>query len=112
MLYKILAASLWAEAASRAELPWAPADLRDGFVHLSGASQLRETARRHFTGQRALVLLTIDPARLDAGTLRWEPSRGGALFPHVHGPIPLEAVVRAEPLVPIEGGWAFPDGIA
>ena len=104
-LYKILDASSWARV--EAHVPWAEVDEADGFVHLSARSQVRETARRHFAGKRDLVLLTIDPDRLTPGTLRWEPSRGGALFPHVYGDIPREAVTREEPLEEGPDGFVF-----
>lgn len=98
VVYKIMAADLWARAEHEARVPWAPVDVGDGFVHLSSSAQLAETARRHFAGQRDLVLLHIDPAKIPEGRLRWEPSRGGALFPHVYGDIPLGAVTRVEPM--------------
>ena len=63
-------------------------DRQDGFIHLSGADQVVETARRHFAGATGLTLLTVDPDRL-GDALRWEPSRGGALFPHLYGPLPV-----------------------
>ncbi len=107
-LYKILTAEQWARAPVEARVPWAPVDEQDGFVHLSAVSQVRETARRHFAGQSALVLLAIEPARLSPGALRWELSRGGALFPHVYGDIPLDAVERVHPLEPVGEGFAFP----
>ncbi len=97
-LYKILPAARWAEAEALGRVPEAPVDLQDGFLHLSDASQVHETARRHFAGQTDLVLITLDPARFAPDTLRWEPSRGGALFPHVYGAVPLDAVVRVDPL--------------
>ncbi|MBX3274203.1 MAG: DUF952 domain-containing protein [Sandaracinaceae bacterium] len=107
-LYKILPAARWADAAREGRVPEAEVDVRDGFLHLSDATQVRETARRHFAGQRGLVLVTLDPARFAQGTLRWEPSRGGALFPHVHGAVPLAAVVRVDPLEPDGDDFAFP----
>lgn len=97
-LYKILPAARWAEAEALGRVPEAPVDVRDGFLHLSDGTQVHETARRHFAGQTDLVLITLDPARFTEETLRWEPSRGGALFPHVYGAVPLEAVLRVEPL--------------
>jgi uncharacterized protein (DUF952 family) len=109
-LYKILSAALWRQA--RDTMPWAPVDLADGFVHLSARSQVRETARLHFAGQSDLVLLEIDAARLATGTLRWETSRGGALFPHVHGDVPRDAVVAVSPLREVDGAFAFPDEVA
>ena len=104
-LYKILEASSWERADEH--VPRAEVDERDGFVHLSARSQVRETARRHFAGRRDLMLLTIEPDRLVPGTLRWEPSRGGALFPHVYGDVPRAAVTRAEPLEEGPDGFAF-----
>ena len=83
-------------------------DRADGFIHFSTAAQLPESARRHRSGQTNLVLLAVDPAALGA-SLRWEPSRQGALFPHLYGPLPLPAVrsvsdlplgVDGVPLVP------------
>ncbi|MCA9605996.1 MAG: DUF952 domain-containing protein [Myxococcales bacterium] len=97
-LYKSLPAARWAEADALGRVPEAPVDLQDGFLHLSDASQVHETARKHFAGQTDLVLIALDPARFTEGTLRWEPSRGGALFPHVYGAVPLRAVLRVEPL--------------
>lgn len=97
-IYKIIARGAW-EAASRAgRLEGAAIDLADGYIHLSTAAQAPETARRHFTGQADLVLLRIDAARLGP-TLKWEPSRGGALFPHLYGPLDcglVEAVTAIE----------------
>ncbi len=111
LVYKIIAAALWARAEREQRVPWAPVDVADGFVHLSSASQLRETARLHFAGQRDLVLVSVDPERIPGGRLRWEPSRGGALFPHVYGDVPLAAVTRVEPLASADGAFVFPDAI-
>jgi len=74
-------------------------DLKDGFIHFSTASQLPESARKHRAGQTGLVLLAVDPDVL-GDSLRWEPSRSGALFPHVYGGLPVSAVrwVRDLPL--------------
>lgn len=95
-VFKILSGEAWREAEVTGRLPWSAKDLEDGFVHLSTAEQVAETARRHFAGQVGLVLVELDAAKLSE--LRWEPSRGGALFPHVYGEISLAAVVRAGPL--------------
>jgi uncharacterized protein (DUF952 family) len=74
-------------------------DLADGFIHFSAADQARETARRHFAGQDDLLVLVVEAASLGRD-LRWEPSRGGALFPHLYAPLPTALVVetRAAPL--------------
>ncbi|MEV0729237.1 DUF952 domain-containing protein [Polymorphospora sp. NPDC050346] len=108
MIYKLLAAAEWAEARARGSYPGSAVDRRDGYVHLSGRDQVVETAARHFAGQRGLVLLTVDPGRLGAD-LRWEPSRGGALFPHLYAPLPVDAVVRAED---VPGDVPVPDAVA
>lgn len=79
-------------------MPRAPVDVSDGFVHLSSAAQVEETAAKHFAGQTELLLLDVDETRLVPGTLRWEPSRGGALFPHVYGEVPVTAVVQERAL--------------
>lgn len=96
-VYKILTDDLWRAFAASGRLEGAPVDLADGFIHLSAADQVRETAARHFAGLSGLVLVTVDAASLGAA-LRWEPSRGGALFPHLHGPLDLTSVRSARPL--------------
>jgi uncharacterized protein (DUF952 family) len=68
-----------------------PDDRRDGFIHLSTAAQIAGTLARHFAGEAGLLLVAADPAALGEA-LKWEPSRGGALFPHLYGPLPLSAV--------------------
>lgn len=88
--------ALWAQRSS--SMPRAPVDVSDGYVHLSAAGQVAETAAKHFAGQTDLLLLDVDEAKLAPGTLRWEPSRGGALFPHVYGEVPVAAVVRERAL--------------
>lgn len=85
-------------------------DLKDGFIHLSSYEQVKETAARHFWGQEDLVLIAVCGSALGTA-LKWEPSRGGALFPHIYGPLPLSAVetVFELPLQP-DGTHRFPDG--
>jgi uncharacterized protein (DUF952 family) len=85
-VYKIAARADWDAAVRAGALAGAAIDLRDGYIHLSTATQARETVRLHFAGQTGLVLLRIDAAALGEA-LRWEPSRGGALFPHLYGPL-------------------------
>ncbi len=110
-LYKIMPASLYAQAEAERRLPWAPVDVADGFVHLSAASQVRETADKHFAGQRDLLLIEVLPERLPAGALLWEVSRGGALFPHVHGDVPLEAIGEVTLIGHDPRGHVLPDAI-
>lgn len=96
-VYKILPAALWREAQAKGRFTGSQADLRDGFIHFSTAAQVAETAARHFAGQSDLLLLSVDTARLGTA-LKWEPSRGGALFPHLYGPLELAAVLHILPL--------------
>jgi uncharacterized protein (DUF952 family) len=75
----------------------APVDLADGYIHLSTNAQLGETVDKHFAGQSELHLVAVDLAVLGEA-VRWEPSRGGTLFPHVYGDLPLSAVIAYGPL--------------
>lgn len=86
-------------------------DLADGFIHFSTASQVRGSAAKHRAGQSGLVLLTVDAGRL-GDALRWEPSRGGQLFPHLYGTLPVAAVRRVDEL-PLgdDGLHRFPDHV-
>jgi len=80
-------------------------DKRDGFIHFSTAQQLAETLQKHFAGARDLVLLYVREQLIEPEeALRWEPSRGGALFPHVYGSLPIAAVERVEALTLDERG--------
>ena len=94
-IYKICPASLWREAERNGVFRGSNDDLRDGFIHLSTAAQVPETAAKHFAGQRDLLLLHVDAARLGAA-LKWERSRGGALFPHLYGALAISAVTRVD----------------
>lgn len=97
IIYKILRAQEWQEASKKGRFDGAPVDLKDGYIHFSAADQLRGTAAKHFAGEDGLVLLGIETEELGAA-LKWEPSRGGALFPHLYAPLPLSAVKSVEPL--------------
>ena len=108
-VYKICESALW-RAAERAGLfRGAPVDVRDGFIHFSTKDQVRETAAKHFAGAANLTLIAVDGDALD-GALKWEVSRGGGLFPHLYGALPLSAVRWAKPL-PLgrDGGHVFPE---
>ena len=96
-IYKIAPRLQWAEAEKTGRFDGAPVDLADGFIHFSTSEQVRETAEKHFRGQDDLVLVAVDAAKLGAG-LKYEPSRGGALFPHLYGPLELYAVSWVKPL--------------
>jgi uncharacterized protein (DUF952 family) len=97
LIYKVLRAAEWSELAARGETPGAPVDLADGFVHFSTAEQLPETLARHFAGEAGLMLLAVD-ADAAGPALAWEPSRGGALFPHLYRTLVLGDVLWAKPL--------------
>jgi len=112
LIYKIVPAPLWREAERLGRLDGAPVDLADGFIHFSTAEQVRETGEKHFKGQDDLLLVTVDPGRLH-DALIYEPSRGGALFPHLYAPLPLEAVIGVEPLpMNADGSHVYPAAIA
>ncbi|MSO93214.1 MAG: DUF952 domain-containing protein [Rhodospirillales bacterium] len=87
-------------------------DAADGFIHFSGRAQVVASAAKHRKGQTGLVLLSVDPARVSQ-ILKWEPSRGGQLFPHLYGALPLAAVIRVDPL-PLgpDGDHVFPAGFS
>src|SRR4051812_8512524 len=108
-IYKICDAVLWRDAERAGVFGGAPVDLADGYIHFSTAGQVPETAARHFAGKAGLLLVAVDAAALGAA-LRYEPSRGGAMFPHLYGKLPLSAVrwVRPLPLGP-DGRHVFPE---
>jgi uncharacterized protein (DUF952 family) len=108
MIYKILRSDEWAALQAQGETKGAPIDVADGYVHFSTADQVRETAAKHFADVDGLMLLAYDESAL-TGDLRWEPSRGGALFPHLYGPLRLSDMVWAKPLPLGASGHAFPD---
>lgn len=111
VVYKICPKALWRAAETAGCFEGAPVDQADGFIHLSTATQVRESAARHFAGVADLLLVGVN-ADLLGDRLRWEPSRGGRLFPHLYGRLPLSAVSRVEalPLSP-GGGHTFPADI-
>jgi uncharacterized protein (DUF952 family) len=100
-IYKIFRAPEWEAFQAAGHTLGAPIDLRDGYVHLSTAAQVQETAAKHFAGESGLVLLAADETRL-VPELKWEPSRGGALFPHLYRELRAEDVLWSAPL-PLEG---------
>lgn len=103
-IYHICRAEEWAAAEAAGVYHGSSQDAADGFIHFSSAAQVRASAAKHRAGQDGLTLIAADPDLLGAA-LKWEPSRGGALFPHLYGPLPAAAVVRADPL-PLGGGGA------
>lgn len=104
IVFKILPADDWAQARASGAFAGSADDLRDGFIHLSTAAQLAGTAARHFAGRPDLVLVAFAVAALGSD-LAWEPSRGGALFPHLYAPLPAALALWQAPLV------LGPDGV-
>jgi uncharacterized protein (DUF952 family) len=96
-IYKICPASAWREAERQGVFRGSPVDLRDGFIHFSTASQVTETARKHFAGQDGLFLVAVDADAL-GDALKWEPSRNDELFPHLYGELDFGAVAAVDPL--------------
>jgi uncharacterized protein (DUF952 family) len=107
LIFKIAPRPLWDEAQARGSFAGAPVDHADGYIHFSTAAQVRETAAKHFAGQDDLLLVATD--RLGPA-LKWEVSRGGALFPHLHAALDLSAVTWVKPL-PLgeDGRHVFPE---
>jgi uncharacterized protein (DUF952 family) len=100
-IYKILSREAWRAAHEAGRFEGSPLDLADGFIHFSTAAQAQETARRHFAGQAGLVVLEVEADDLGAA-LRWEPSRGGDLFPHLYEAL-RAADVRFVTEAPLDG---------
>jgi uncharacterized protein (DUF952 family) len=96
-IYKICERRLWQTAEADGAFRGSADDIRDGFIHFSTAAQLAETAAKRFAEQPDLILIAVDAGRLGP-QLKWEPSRGGALFPHLYAPLPLDAVRWVRPL--------------
>jgi uncharacterized protein (DUF952 family) len=99
-VYKICRPDEWAAAEGDGIFRGSPNDQRDGFIHFSTAAQLPGTVEKYFAAQPGLVLIAINADALGAA-LKWEPSRGGALFPHLYGDLSLAAVLWCRPLASI-----------
>ncbi|WP_102959818.1 DUF952 domain-containing protein [Mangrovicella endophytica] len=110
-IYKIVSKAAWRDAEAAGVFTGAPVDLADGYIHFSTGAQVRETAERHFRGADDLLLVAVGTAALGS-ELKWEPSRGGALFPHLYGPLRLDAVRWVEDL-PLggDGHHQFPASV-
>jgi uncharacterized protein (DUF952 family) len=110
-LYKIVDASTWEAAIRAGTFVGAGVDLEDGYIHLSTAAQAAETARLHFPGREGLLLIAIEAQALGEA-LKWEPSRGGDLFPHLYAALSPELAVEARPLALNAQGWPDPGALA
>ena len=96
-IYKICDTAQWAQAEGDGEFRGSAVDFADGYIHFSTATQVADTAAKHFAGVWALVLVAVGAEEL-GGALKWETSRGGALFPHLYGALPMAAVRWVKPL--------------
>ncbi|MEO1192790.1 MAG: DUF952 domain-containing protein [Pseudomonadota bacterium] len=111
LIYHICREEEWQAAQASGRYGGSSQDQADGFIHFSAAGQLRASAAKHRAGQKGLVLLEAASDRLGAA-LKWEPSRGGALFPHLYGALPVTAVTRAWPLpLGADGQHVFPEDL-
>jgi uncharacterized protein (DUF952 family) len=97
LIYKILPRAEWEAAMAAGRFEGSAIDLRDGFIHFSAGDQWPETLRLHFAGQRDLVLVAVEADQL-GDALKWEPSRGGARFPHLYDVLPTDLAVSVIPL--------------
>jgi uncharacterized protein (DUF952 family) len=100
-IYKVCAAGEWAAAEAAGAYEGSVDDARDGFIHFSTGSQLAATLAKHFAGRADLVLVAVEAGTL-GDALKWEPSRGGALFPHLYAALPASAALWTKPL-PLDG---------
>lgn len=101
--FKIIDAAEWAAAERSGAYAGSAVDLADGYIHLSTGDQLAGTVERHYAGRTGLLLLTVDLAAL-GDTVVWEPSRGGDMFPHIYGPLPVNAVLEQRVLLSSTAG--------
>ena len=110
LIYKIFRRPEWDAFRAAGVTLGAPIDLTDGYIHFSTSAQVAETAAKHFTHESDLVLLALNADSL-GDALKWEPSRGGALFPHLYRPLKLADVVWDKSLPLGASGHIFPEGL-
>lgn len=109
LIFKITTLGEWANAEVAGRYNGSAVDQRDGYIHFSTATQVRETLEKHYSGLDGLVLVAIDADELGSA-LVYEPSRGGALFPHLYGQLPISSVMWVKPLVlRADGSHVVPD---
>jgi uncharacterized protein (DUF952 family) len=110
LLYKIMSKQEWETAQAHGIYEGSEVDLKDGFIHLSAAHQVRATAQKHFANRTDLLLVSVLEKNLGKN-LKWEVSRGGDLFPHIYGPLQLSAISEVIPLPLVNGVHQFPEGL-
>ena len=108
LILKIFRRPEWDDLCAKGESFGAPVDLADGFIHFSTAAQAAETAARHFAGVEGLILAAFEADSLGPALI-WEPSRGGALFPHLYAPLRLADVIWHAPMPLVAGAHVFPE---
>ena len=96
-IYKIVSRREWSDAMTTGEFKGSSIDIADGFIHFSTAAQVHETARKHFAGVPDLLLIAV-PSDALGTAIKWEPSRGGALFPHLYAPLPVTLASWVKPM--------------
>ena len=97
LIYKIVEVGEWQQAIAKGRYSGSADDRRDGYIHLSTRAQLEGTLAKHFAGRDGLLLVAVQGEKI-ADRLKWEPARGGDLFPHCHGDLPIDAALWAKPL--------------
>ncbi len=111
LIYKLLRTGEWADLQARGKTDGAPVDVADGYIHFSTAAQVRETAAKYFSGEAGVMLLAYESDALGEA-LKWEPSRGGALFPHLYRRLELAEMLWARELPLTPDGHSFPEDLA
>ncbi len=110
LIFKIAPKALWQEAVEAGFFAGAPIDLADGFIHFSSAGTVKETAALHFAGQTDLLLIAVESDDFPEDQMKWETSRGGTLFPHLHGRFPASKARWVKPLpLDASGNHEFPE---
>lgn len=107
LIYKIFRADEWAALQADGHTPGAPVDLADGYIHFSTAETVAETTAKYFAGETGLVVLAVEADNLSP--LKWEPARGGVLFPHLYRDLTLADVVWCRELPLVAGRHVLPD---
>ena len=108
LIFKLFRKDEWLKFKTSGKTDGAPIDVSDGFIHFSKASQVKETAAKHFKGEKDLILVSCDADNLESD-LKWEVSRGGDLFPHLYRKLLLKDIISQIEIPKIDGIYKFPD---
>ena len=108
LIFKLFRKDEWLQFKAIGKTDGAPIDVADGFIHFSKASQVQETAAKHFKGEKDLILISCDADNLESD-LKWEVSRGGDLFPHLYRKLLLKDIISQIEIPKIDGVYKFPD---